>query len=162
MGINFDDSLRLTKFIQQDTTNSKNSKHKSLAQTIFTIDFSPDMGSQSTERRSVCRRCRFVYRSLLWLPHSPCVTRLSADVRSPSRDKSAAPYQRQGFVEGMPCRSCGCFSTIPLASMVRTLVSLVDVPDAISLRALAGTPLNTWTPLHPHNTQEFPGPLELT
>jgi hypothetical protein len=39
---------------------------------------------------------------------SPCVTRLSpravesADVRSPSRDKSAAPYQRQGFVEGVP------------------------------------------------------------
>jgi hypothetical protein len=32
MGINVDDSLRLTKFIQQDTTNSK---HKSLAQTIF-------------------------------------------------------------------------------------------------------------------------------
>jgi hypothetical protein len=30
--INVDDSLRLTKFIQQDTTNSK---HKSLAQTIF-------------------------------------------------------------------------------------------------------------------------------
>jgi hypothetical protein len=33
MGIRIDDSLRLTKFIQQDTTNSK---HKSLAQTIFT------------------------------------------------------------------------------------------------------------------------------
>jgi hypothetical protein len=31
---------------------------------------------------------------------------------------------------------------MPLASMVRTLVSLVDVPDAISLRALAGTPYN--------------------
>jgi hypothetical protein len=29
-----------------------------------------------------------------------------------------------------------------VASMVRTLVSLVDVPDAISLRALAGTPYN--------------------
>jgi hypothetical protein len=77
---------------------------------------------------------------------SPCVTRLSpravesADVRSPSRDKSAVPYQRQGFVEG--CRSSGCFSTMPLASMMRTLVSLVDVPDAISLRALAGTPYN--------------------
>ena len=40
------------------------------------------------------------------------------------------------------CGSCGCFSTMPLASMVRTLVSLVDVPDAISLRALAGTPFN--------------------
>jgi hypothetical protein len=33
MGINVDDSLRLTKFIQQDTTNSK---PKSLAQTVFT------------------------------------------------------------------------------------------------------------------------------
>jgi hypothetical protein len=33
MGVNVDDSLRLTKFIQQDTTNSK---HRSLAQTIFT------------------------------------------------------------------------------------------------------------------------------
>jgi hypothetical protein len=33
MGINVDDSLRLTKFIQHDTTNSK---YKSLAQTIFT------------------------------------------------------------------------------------------------------------------------------
>jgi hypothetical protein len=33
MGVNVDDSLRLTKFIQQDTTNSK---HKSLAQSIFT------------------------------------------------------------------------------------------------------------------------------
>jgi hypothetical protein len=33
MGINVDDSLRLTKFIQQYTTNSK---HNSLAQTIFT------------------------------------------------------------------------------------------------------------------------------
>ena len=32
MGINVDDSLRLTKFIQQDTTNSR---HKSLAQTIY-------------------------------------------------------------------------------------------------------------------------------
>lgn len=32
MGINVDDSLRLTKFIQQDTTNSK---HRSLAQTIY-------------------------------------------------------------------------------------------------------------------------------
>jgi hypothetical protein len=37
MGINVDDSLRLTKFIQQDTTNYK---YKSLAQTIFT---SPNM-----------------------------------------------------------------------------------------------------------------------
>jgi hypothetical protein len=34
MGINVDASLRLTKFIQQDTTNSKH--NKSLAQTIFT------------------------------------------------------------------------------------------------------------------------------
>lgn len=33
MGVNVDDSLRLTKFIQQDTTNSK---HKALAHTIFT------------------------------------------------------------------------------------------------------------------------------
>lgn len=33
MGVNVDDSLRLTKFIQQGTTNQK---HKSLAQTIFT------------------------------------------------------------------------------------------------------------------------------
>jgi hypothetical protein len=33
MGVNVDDSLRLTKFIQQNTTNSK---HKSLAQSIFT------------------------------------------------------------------------------------------------------------------------------
>ena len=32
MGINVDDSLRLTKFIQQGTTNST---HRSLAQTIF-------------------------------------------------------------------------------------------------------------------------------
>jgi hypothetical protein len=32
MGINVDDSLRLTKFIQQDTTNSK---HKSLATPNF-------------------------------------------------------------------------------------------------------------------------------
>jgi hypothetical protein len=39
------------------------------------------------------------------------------------------------------CRSCGCFSTMPLASMVRTFVSMVDVSDAISLWALAGTPL---------------------
>jgi hypothetical protein len=63
-----------------------------------------------------------------------------SDARSPSRVKSAAPYQRQGFVG---CRSCGCFSMMmPLASMVRTLVSLVDVPDANSLRALAGTPFN--------------------
>jgi hypothetical protein len=30
---------------------------------------------------------------------------------------------------------------MPLASMVRTFVSMVDVSDAISLRALAGTPL---------------------
>ena len=37
MGINIDDSLRLTKFIQQGTTNSK---HRSLAQTIFS---SPNM-----------------------------------------------------------------------------------------------------------------------
>ena len=33
MGVNVDDSLRLTKFIQQGTTNDK---HKSLAQTIYT------------------------------------------------------------------------------------------------------------------------------
>ena len=33
MGVNIDDSLRLTKFIQQDTANSK---HKSLAQTLYT------------------------------------------------------------------------------------------------------------------------------
>lgn len=33
MGINVDDSLRLTKFIHEETTNSK---HKALAQTIFT------------------------------------------------------------------------------------------------------------------------------
>ena len=33
MGVHIDDSIRLTKFIQQDTTNSK---HKQLAQTIFT------------------------------------------------------------------------------------------------------------------------------
>jgi hypothetical protein len=37
MGINIDDSLRLTKFIQQDTYNKLKAqlKHKSLAQTIF-------------------------------------------------------------------------------------------------------------------------------
>ena len=33
MGVNVDDSLRLTKFIQQDSTNSK---HKALAHSIFT------------------------------------------------------------------------------------------------------------------------------
>jgi hypothetical protein len=33
MGVNVDDSMRLTKFIQQATTNSR---HKSLAQTLFT------------------------------------------------------------------------------------------------------------------------------
>ena len=33
MGVQIDDSIRLTKFIQQDTTNKK---HKHLAQTIFT------------------------------------------------------------------------------------------------------------------------------
>ena len=33
MGVQIDDSIRLTKFIQQDTTNAK---HKQLAQTIFT------------------------------------------------------------------------------------------------------------------------------
>jgi hypothetical protein len=31
---------------------------------------------------------------------------------------------------------------MPLASLVRTLVSLVDVPDVNGLRALAGTPFN--------------------
>jgi hypothetical protein len=35
MGTNVNDSLLLTKFIQQDTTNSK---HKSLAQTVFTTN----------------------------------------------------------------------------------------------------------------------------
>jgi hypothetical protein len=78
---------------------------------------------------------------------SRSVTRLSpravkfADVRSPSRDKSAAPYQRQGFVEGVPFVWLLLYDAT-LASMVRTLVSLVDVPDAISLRALARTPFN--------------------
>ena len=33
MGVHIDNSIRLTKFIQQDTTNAK---HKQLAQTIFT------------------------------------------------------------------------------------------------------------------------------
>ena len=33
MGVQIDDSIRLTKFIQQNTTNTK---HKQLAQTIFT------------------------------------------------------------------------------------------------------------------------------
>ena len=33
MGVQIDDSIRLTRFIQQDTTNTK---HKQLAQTIFT------------------------------------------------------------------------------------------------------------------------------
>ena len=33
MGVQIDDSIRLTKFILQDTTNTK---HKQLAQTIFT------------------------------------------------------------------------------------------------------------------------------
>lgn len=37
MGVNVDESLRLTKFIQQNTTNSR---HQSLAQTIFST---PDM-----------------------------------------------------------------------------------------------------------------------
>jgi hypothetical protein len=32
MGVNVDDSLRLTKFIQQDLTNSK---HKALAHSIY-------------------------------------------------------------------------------------------------------------------------------
>ena len=34
MGVQIDDSIRLTKFIQQDTTNTK---YKRLAQTIFTL-----------------------------------------------------------------------------------------------------------------------------
>jgi hypothetical protein len=74
MGINVDDSLRLTKFIQQDTTNSK---HKSLlAQTIFTtpnmtlsratslfVDtYHPVFSSSSTQAPSVnalfCRYCK--------------------------------------------------------------------------------------------------------
>ena len=74
---------------------------------------------------------------------SPCVTRLS-----PRAGKSAdhhrgtrALLRISAKVSLRGCRSCGCFSTMPLASMVRTFVSLVDVPDAISLRALAGTPL---------------------
>jgi hypothetical protein len=46
---------------------------------------------------------------------------------------------------------------MPLASMVRTFVSLVDVPDAISLGSAA-----FWTPPRSHNSQEFSGPLELT
>lgn len=70
MGVNVDDSLRLTKFIQQDSTNSK---HKALAHTIFTT---PNMtlnratslfetylpGDSSKEAPSVnaifCRYCK--------------------------------------------------------------------------------------------------------
>jgi predicted RNA-binding protein len=72
MGINVDDSLHLTKFIQQDTTNSK---HKSLAQTIFTTPnmtlsratslfeiYHPGSSSSSTPAPSVnalfCRHCK--------------------------------------------------------------------------------------------------------
>jgi hypothetical protein len=72
MGINVDDSLRLTKFIQQDRTNSK---HKSLAQTIFTTPnmtlsratslfetYHPGSSSSSTQAPSVnalfCRYCK--------------------------------------------------------------------------------------------------------
>jgi hypothetical protein len=72
MGINMDDSLRLTKFIQLDTANSK---HKSLAQTIFTTPimtlsratslfetYHPVSSSSSTPAPSVnalfCRYCK--------------------------------------------------------------------------------------------------------
>jgi hypothetical protein len=72
IGINVDDSLRLTKFIQQDTTNSK---HKSLAQTIFTTlnmtlsratslfeTYHPKSSSSSTQAPSInavfCRYCK--------------------------------------------------------------------------------------------------------
>jgi hypothetical protein len=72
MGINMDDSLRLTKFIQQETTNSK---HKSLAQTIFTTPnmtlsratslfetYHPGASSSPTSAPSVnalfCRYCK--------------------------------------------------------------------------------------------------------
>ena len=111
---------------------------------MLSVDISPDMGSQSSERRSVwalllfCRQntvraaplhaslgCLLVW-SLLMSDHhrgTRALLRISAKVS----------------LRG--CRSCGCFSTMPLASMVRTLVSLVDVSDAISLWALAGTPV---------------------
>jgi hypothetical protein len=72
MGINVDDSLRLTKLIQQETTNSK---HKSLAQTIFTTPnmtlsratslfetYHPGSSSSPTPAPSVnalfCRYCK--------------------------------------------------------------------------------------------------------
>jgi hypothetical protein len=72
MGINIDDSLRLTKFIQQDTTNSK---HKSLAQTVYATPnmtlsratslfetYHPGSSSSSTQASSVnalfCRYCK--------------------------------------------------------------------------------------------------------
>jgi hypothetical protein len=99
---------------------------------VISVDFAPDMGSQSSERRCVWA---LLFCQTITVMAAPRHASL-ADVRSPSRDTSAAPYQRQGFVEGP-------FVWL-LLTMVRTLtlVSLVDVPDAISLRALVGTPFN--------------------
>ena len=60
MGVQIDDSIRLTKFIQQDTTNTK---HKHLAQAIFT---EPNMtlGRAASLLRLIIRQLQRSTRSL--------------------------------------------------------------------------------------------------
>jgi hypothetical protein len=88
------------------------------------------------------RCCCFVDRLLLWLLLSMSLTGLLALwslLMSHHHRGTRALLCISAKVSLRGCRSCGCFSTMPLASMVRTLVSLVDVPDAIRLSEVAGT-----------------------
>jgi hypothetical protein len=119
----------------------------------LSIDFSPDMGSQSTERRSVSALpfCRQI--TVMAAPHN-------ASLMSDHHQRTRALLRISAKVSLKGCRSCGCFSTCHSPPWWGHLFLwwMCRTPLAIS-RALPST---SWTPLPTHNTQAFPGPLELT
>lgn len=122
MGVNVDDTLRLTKFIQQDSTNSK---HKALAHTIFTT---PNMtlnratslfetylpGDSAKEAPSVnaifCRYCKKTGHDIQACSKRPKTDRKGKHTQKRSAPKNqSSPKNSSNKKSRFPCGICDTF-----------------------------------------------------
>ena len=116
MGINVDDSLRLTKFIQQDTTNSR---HKSLAHSIYTTpnmtlsratslfeSYQPagDSSQQPTVNALFCRYCKKPGHEI-----ESCNKKSKSDKKKSSKNSRSKPSSTKEYEKKrkrFPCALC--------------------------------------------------------
>ena len=118
MGVRIDDSIRLTQFIQQDTTNTK---HKQLAQTIFTMPnmtlgraaslfetYNPPSGPAAalttpTVNAVTCRYCKGKDHKLSDCPKKKPI---SDKKRAENPYSSSSPRFRSAKRQRFPCAIC--------------------------------------------------------